>query len=189
MAKHARERLITSTIELMRRDGVAATGISELVAHSGVARRSIYLNFPGGKEELVAAATRAAGRTIGTLVAASTASDEPAATLASFVGWWKATLTTSNYTLGCPVAAGALASDSAPSAPAEAAAAFRAWEEHLVAQLMAHNFAESVARSLATMAVCAIEGAVIQCVCMNTVEPLDAVQRHLTELLEAHRRA
>ena len=45
----------------MQRHGVAGTGIAEILSTSGVTRRSIYLNFPGGKAELVAAATRSAG--------------------------------------------------------------------------------------------------------------------------------
>jgi AcrR family transcriptional regulator len=56
-----RERLISATAELMQRHGVAGTGIAGIVDTSGVTRRSIYVNFPGGKAELVAAATRSAG--------------------------------------------------------------------------------------------------------------------------------
>ena len=56
-----RERLTSATAALMQRHGVAGTGIAEILAESGVTRRSIYLNFPDGKAELVAAATRAAG--------------------------------------------------------------------------------------------------------------------------------
>ena len=56
-----RERLTAATAMLMQRHGVAGTGIAEILSTSGVTRRSIYLNFPGGKAELVAAATRAAG--------------------------------------------------------------------------------------------------------------------------------
>ena len=56
-----RERLTSATATLMQRHGVAGTGIAEILSTSGVTRRSIYLNFPGGKAELVAAATRSAG--------------------------------------------------------------------------------------------------------------------------------
>src|SRR5215216_214321 len=56
-----RDRLTSATATLMQRHGVVGTGIAEILATSGVTRRSIYLNFPGGKAELVAAATRSAG--------------------------------------------------------------------------------------------------------------------------------
>ena len=49
-----RERLTAATATLMQRQGVAGTGIAEILSTSGVTRRSIYLNFPGGKAELVA---------------------------------------------------------------------------------------------------------------------------------------
>ena len=41
----ARERLIVSAIELLRRNGVAGTGLAALLEHSGTARRSVYVNF------------------------------------------------------------------------------------------------------------------------------------------------
>ncbi len=63
-----RDRLTSATATLMQRHGVAGTGIAEILATSGVTRRSIYLNFPGGKAELVAAATRARGDEMTTMV-------------------------------------------------------------------------------------------------------------------------
>src|SRR5262249_56857431 len=48
-----RDRLTSATATLMQRHGVAGTGIAEILSTSGVTRRSINLNFPGGKAELV----------------------------------------------------------------------------------------------------------------------------------------
>ncbi|WP_372442056.1 TetR/AcrR family transcriptional regulator [Nocardioides limicola] len=59
--KHPRERLLRSSIALVRAHGVEGTGLTELLERSGTARRSIYQHFPGGKDELIAASTRAAG--------------------------------------------------------------------------------------------------------------------------------
>jgi TetR/AcrR family transcriptional regulator, lmrAB and yxaGH operons repressor len=47
---------------------VAGTGIAEILVTSGVTLRSIYLNFPAGKAELVAAATRSAGDEMSTML-------------------------------------------------------------------------------------------------------------------------
>ena len=63
-----RDRLTSATATLMQRHGVAGTGIAEILSTSGVTRRSIYLNFPGGKAELVAAATRSAGDELTTIL-------------------------------------------------------------------------------------------------------------------------
>jgi AcrR family transcriptional regulator len=51
-----RRRLLDATARLTYRNGVAATGVAEIVAEAGVARMSLYRHFPGGKDELVAAA-------------------------------------------------------------------------------------------------------------------------------------
>lgn len=184
MASKARERLIASAIDLMRRRGVAGTGVTDLIARSGAARRSIYLHFPGGKDELIAEATGVSGRFIGRGIATHAAED-PAVTLASFVAMWKSTLIDSDFEAGCPVAAGALAGGHAPSAPAAAAEAFAAWERQFASQLTAWGIAPERAESVAVMAVCAIEGAVILCISGRTLQPLDVVFNHLVELIES----
>lgn len=183
MTQKARDRLIASTVELIRRNGVAGTGVNEIVAHSGAARRSIYLNFPGGKDELIAAATEFSGRFI-----AQAISDDapPAETVRGFIAMWKWTLASSDYRAGCPIAAGALAGPAAPSAPPVAAATFTAWQTKVAAHLRAAGAAEDDAESLAMAAICAIEGAVLVAIAGRSLDPLDAVERYLLELLERH---
>lgn len=51
-----RRRLLRATSRLVYRDGIAATGIGAILDAAGVARMSLYRHFPGGKDELVAAA-------------------------------------------------------------------------------------------------------------------------------------
>ena len=58
----ARDRLIAATVGQVRRHGVAGTSVSGILDDSGLARRTLYLNFPNGKPELVAAATEHAAR-------------------------------------------------------------------------------------------------------------------------------
>ena len=60
----ARDALIASATGLVCRHGVAGTGLNALLQDSGVARRTVYLNFPGGKSELITEATRVAGRAL-----------------------------------------------------------------------------------------------------------------------------
>ncbi len=91
----ARERLIESAIELLRRNGVAGTGLADLLEHSGTARRSVYVNFPGGKSELMTEATRTAGRLMdSTLASIAAGGDQP---LVAFADSWKQTLRASDY--------------------------------------------------------------------------------------------
>ncbi|HST82760.1 MAG TPA: TetR/AcrR family transcriptional regulator [Kineosporiaceae bacterium] len=51
-----RQRLLRVTSRLVYRHGVSATGVASITAAAGVAKMSLYRHFPGGKDELVAAA-------------------------------------------------------------------------------------------------------------------------------------
>lgn len=56
----ARDAVLKSAIRLFCRQGITATGIDAIVAHSGVARATLYKHF-GSKDALVAAALEAEG--------------------------------------------------------------------------------------------------------------------------------
>lgn len=182
MASRARDRLLLSTIDLVRRNGVAGTGITELVAHSGVARRSIYNNFPGGKDELVAAAVAWAQEFIASGI---TADASPAAIIDSVVEMWATVLKDSDFDAGCPVVAGALAGTESPAARAAAADAFEEWVRLIADRLAAPGTDPEVARHFAVMAVCAIEGAVVLAVAQRSLEPLTVIRDQLKNLLVA----
>src|ERR1041385_7186118 len=98
------ERLTSATATLMQRHGVAGTGIAQILDTSGVTRRSIYLNFPGGKAELVAAATRSAGAEMTTTGREYV--DEPNP-VAAFAHMWSDVLIGSDFEGGCPITAAA----------------------------------------------------------------------------------
>jgi AcrR family transcriptional regulator len=53
-AKTTRERLLEVAMELFYRDGIRAVGIDTIIARSGVAKMSLYRNFPS-KDDLVVA--------------------------------------------------------------------------------------------------------------------------------------
>lgn len=186
MAASPRERLINGAISLIRERGVAGAGITELVARSKTARRSIYLNFPGGKAQLVEESTRVAGHLAGAFIAHLTTSADPAQALAAYIQMWKDTLVASDFTAGCPIAAAAMGGAEAPSAPAAAAAVFADWQAQISAHLQRCGTDVQTARSLATVAVAAVEGAVILATASRSVQPLDDVGRHLTELAHIH---
>ncbi|GAB09052.1 putative TetR family transcriptional regulator [Gordonia araii NBRC 100433] len=124
----SREDLIATTIELVRRQGVAGTGIADIIEHSGRSRRTIYLNFPGGKAELVAAATDVAGRRSAALIASiidrtANLTEVPGLVLA----WRKDALRSSGFRTGCPIAAAAVGGTDAPLAARTAGKAFESW--------------------------------------------------------------
>lgn len=172
----ARERLIESAIELVRRHGVAGTGLAELLEHSGTARRSVYLNFPGGKSELITEATRTAGRLLD-----PAPEGDVRESLVAFVETWKETLRSTDYTAGCPVVAAALGRSEAPAAADAAGEVFTVWQTAIAEQLRAVGIGEP--ESLATTIVAAVEGAVVLCLATRSTDPLDRTARMLDELL------
>lgn len=182
----ARERLIAGAIDLLRRQGAAGMGISELIATSGVARRSLYLNFPGGKDELVAEATAIAGRHVSAGMRAST---DPIELTRAFARSWHTVLVDSDFASGCPVAAAALAGDSAPSGPPAAGKAFSAWRQRITDRLAAAGLPADEAERLGYVVIAAVEGAVLVCLAERSLDAMEAVETHLVGLLEARLQA
>lgn len=178
----ARERLITGAIDLMRRQGAAGMGISELIAASGVARRSLYLNFPGGKDELVAEATAVAGRHVSLGMRAT---DDPIAVARGFVDSWRTVLVDSDFTAGCPVGAAALSGDSAPSGRRAAGEAFTIWRGKIADRLEAAGLPAAEADSLAYLVIAAVEGAVLVAIAERSLAAIEAVDLQLVALLES----
>lgn len=186
MSAAARPKLVASTIDLIRRYGVAGTGITQLLEHSGVARRTVYLNFPGGKAELVAAATETAGQGISKMMSEVLATADVDEAFEAFVQWWKEILVESDYSAGCPVAAAALGRSEAAGAADVAGGTFTQWEDAISSALRARNVSSESADSLAATAIAAIEGAVIVCIAKRDTTTLDHASTHLAELFRAY---
>ncbi|MDC8995459.1 TetR/AcrR family transcriptional regulator [Mycobacterium marinum] len=180
----ARERLIESAIELLRRNGVAGTGLAELLEHSGTARRSVYVNFPGGKSELMTEATRAAGRRMDSTLASIAADGDES--LLAFADSWKQTLRASDYAAGCPIVAAALGRTESPSAADAAGEVFGAWQTVLAGRFRAQGVGVDTAESLATTVMAAVEGAVILCLAARSTDPLDRTVTMLQQLIAQH---
>lgn len=157
----ARDTLIASVTGLVRRRGVAGTGLNALLEDSGVSRRTIYLNFPGGKQELVAEATRLAGNELTAIIKAAGDDVDPARGIQLFIELWKAQLAETEMQAGCPVVAAVLGRTEAPEAAAVAADAFESWQKILIDRLVRYDVDGETARSLASTMIAAIEGAVI----------------------------
>lgn len=179
MTASSRDRMIDSAITLFRERGVAATSLRDVVEHSGAPRGSIYHHFPGGKAELATAATVKAGEFISGLLDPAV---DPGDLVAGFAGYWSSALAKSQFTRGCPVAAGALSDE--PAARAAAGHAFAAWQRAIAGALEARGTAADRAAALATLAVSAIEGALVIARAQASTTPLETVTRELRSLLE-----
>ncbi|GAB2662288.1 TetR/AcrR family transcriptional regulator [Gordonia jinhuaensis] len=182
-----RDKLVYTTIELMRRDGVAGTGVAEILDRSGVSRRSIYLQFPEGKSELVTEATRVAAAFFDRILS-TMAEENPVAAVGHLIDHWVAIVTESDFRCGCPVAAAALARSSSPEATGEAAQAFSRWSQTLVTALVADGIPVDRSHRLALTILSAIEGAIIIALASASTEPLEACRDQLTLLIDCNRR-
>jgi TetR/AcrR family transcriptional repressor of lmrAB and yxaGH operons len=181
----ARDALIASVTGLVRRRGVAGTGLNALLEDSGVARRTVYLNFPGGKAELVAEATRLAGAALTAVIRTDDGGD-PAAAVQTFIDEWKAQLSATQMEAGCPIVAAILGRSEAPAAAQAAAEAVGEWQSILADRLVTAGADSGNARSLAALTIAAIEGAVILAVATQSTAALDDVGRHLVEVIRLH---
>jgi TetR/AcrR family transcriptional repressor of lmrAB and yxaGH operons len=157
----SRQRLLSTTIRMVRRQGYAATGLQQVLTTSGASGGSLYHHFPGGKEELVAAALVTAVERITADLAALLA-DHDAVTA---VGSWLDVYTDAirrDPRDGCPVAPVAMEAISAsPQLTRLARDAFTAWVQLLAARLEIDGHTPERAATAALTAVSAVEGALL----------------------------
>lgn len=175
----ARNRMIQSAALLFRERGVEGTAFADVLEHSGAPRGSVYHHFPGGKQQIAEEATRWAGDFMAAGLAAALEQDDPLAALDTFVQLWAGILAESDYEAGCPIVAAALEGSRTPGARAEAATAFSNWEQLLAQALAESGVHRDRARSLATLIIAAIEGAVVLARAERTTEPLARVAGEL----------
>jgi TetR/AcrR family transcriptional regulator, lmrAB and yxaGH operons repressor len=182
----ARDALIASVTGLVRRRGVAGTGLNALLEDSGVARRTVYLNFPGGKAELVAEATRLSGQALTAVIRSADDGGDPASAVRTFIDEWKAQLSATEMQAGCPIVAAILGRSEAPAAADAASEAIGEWQMILADRLAGSGIDRDSARSLAVLTISAIEGAVILALATRSTAALDDVGQHLIEVIKLH---
>jgi AcrR family transcriptional regulator len=183
MSEHPRDRMIQSALVLMGEQGIEATSFTQVIEHSGAPRGSIYHHFPGGKAQLVEEATRYAGDAVVALLAdAVERHNDPVAAVDAIGDFWRTVLHDSEFTAGCPVLAAMLESERLPSAREAARAAFTRWEQLYTDMLRRAGVGEKRARSLASMAISAVEGAIILSRAQRSNAPLERVVAELHAL-------
>mgnify|MGYP000016309301 FL=1 len=182
----ARDRLVVTAIDLIRRQGVSGMGLSELLERSGAARRSLYLNFPGGKAELVADATLTAGSMLADGIDSLLSEQGPVGAVRAFVQMWIDNLTNSDFEVGCPIVAAALGRSEAPAAADAAGGVFLDWEHRIAAGLETAGLTPDIAERQATLTVAAVEGAIIVAQATKSDLPLRRVEEALVESVQQY---
>lgn len=180
-----RDRMVIGAAAAFRARGISGATLVGIAEESGASRGSIYHHFPGGKEQLATEAVELAGRFVGRRIHAALTRG-PAATVTELIDYFRAELPTSDFTAGCPVAAGALEFGEAPLARAMAGDVFAAWEQAMASGFWQHGLPRDVADELATSVIASIQGALILARARRSLEPLDRVEgllhRHVATL-------
>ncbi|MFE9449988.1 TetR/AcrR family transcriptional regulator [Streptomyces sp. NPDC006739] len=184
-----RERMVFSAAQLIRREGVASTGMREVAAHAGAPRGSLQHYFPGGKEQLVNEAVGWAGRYAGNRVArflAALPEPTPSGLFARMVRQWTDEYETAGFAGGCPVAAATVdCAETAASTRKAASDAFATWTGPVARALADMGVPEDRSEALATLMISALEGAVLIARAERDVRALTTVARELGPLLDA----
>jgi AcrR family transcriptional regulator len=186
-----RERMVFSAAQLIRRDGVTATGLRDVVVEADAPRGSLQHYFPGGKEQLVNEAVDWAGRYAADRVARFVADlprPTPSRLFAAMVRQWIDEYESIGFGAGCPLAAATVdCADTVASTRTAIAAAFAAWRAPVADALAGMGVPRRRSPGLATLMISALEGAILLARAEQDVDPLRTVSRELGPLLDSYR--
>jgi TetR/AcrR family transcriptional repressor of lmrAB and yxaGH operons len=176
--------MVRTAAGLLRRQGYAATGWRQVVAESGAPWGSQAHHFPGGKEQLAAEAVRLSGTAYQRLLAGALEHDHPAEAVRAWSRVAAHQLEASEWADGCPVATVALeTAHTSPVLDAACDGALTSWRDTFIDAMTRRGVRKTEARSLATLVLAAIEGALLLSRVRHDGEPLRTVGRELERLL------
>jgi AcrR family transcriptional regulator len=174
--KDTRQRLVEASAALLQRQGLTGTGIKQILADAGAPYSSLYHHFPGGKDELAAAAIRVSGSTYQALVEGvwDRAPDAISAVAAVFDGAAQ-TLESTDFAVACPIATVALevagTNEGLRIATAEV---FEAWIAAGAARFASEGISADGSYTLAITVIALLEGAFILSQSLKDTGPVHA---------------
>ncbi|MDP7702313.1 TetR/AcrR family transcriptional regulator [Mycobacterium sp. TY815] len=158
----SRAALVDTAATLFRRQGYAATGLSQILEEAGVKPGSLYHHFPQGKQQLAAAAVDTTGSAIEQLLRQLLSTDRP---VSDIVDRWIDVLAAGlagDPRDGCPVEP--LATEAVHGSPAirdAAARAFAGWCAAITDRLRRDGWPAARAEQAGFAVISLIEGALI----------------------------
>ncbi|MFJ8049082.1 TetR/AcrR family transcriptional regulator [Streptomyces luteogriseus] len=184
-----RERIVRTASRLMQRQGYEGTGIKQISREAGATLGSVYHFFPGGKQELGAAAVRLGDEEFTELLRETLdAEPEPEKALPALAASLAQGLRDSDWLDGCPVTSTVVGTASgAPGIQQAAAEAFARWRSVVAGSLVAAGFAAPDAADLSHTVIATLEGAELASQVARSEAPLEAAGRHLARLVASYR--
>ena len=183
----SRAALVDTAATLFRRQGYAATGLSQILDEAGVAPGSLYHHFPQGKQELAAAVVERAGRQIEQLLRKFLDGGSP---VADIVDRWIDLLAAGlagDQRDGCPIEP--IATESVHASGQVRAASSRAfdrWCAAIAERLRADGWPATDADNTSVAVVSLIEGALILSRIAGDAAALNAAKPAARVLLARH---
>src|SRR5271166_5829149 len=160
-----RDRIVRGAAQLIRTQGVSATGMRDVVAFAEAPRGSLQHYFPGGKDQLVCEALLWSGDASGMMVRhlyQGMVDPTPGQLLAELVGWWRNQFLRIGFDAGCPLVAAAVdvaaGSDPIREVISEA---LDHWVGPIAEALEEMGVPEARAANLAVLILSALEGAIV----------------------------
>ncbi|TDD91383.1 TetR/AcrR family transcriptional regulator [Actinomadura darangshiensis] len=188
MTRDTRTRLLEASAQLFREQGYTGTGLKQITAAGEAPWGSLYHFFPGGKEQLGAAAVRHSGDRYLRLfdLVFARAEQDTVQSVRDFFQLSVEALRKSDWGDGCPIATVALevAGTSEPLRHA-CAEVFASWEAAIARRLTAAGIAAEQAGDLATYVLSAFEGALVLSRTAHDVRPLNVTADIVAETLRA----
>jgi TetR/AcrR family transcriptional regulator, lmrAB and yxaGH operons repressor len=159
----SKELFITATSTLLRRQGYHGTSLKDIATQAGAPIGSLYFLFPDGKDQLVLAALHASGDGVAAILdGVLSVEASPDMVVRRYLTLIEAVLVGSDYIDGCPISTVAL--EVAPhhaELSAAIAGIFDTWLAVLERHLRRVGLTKTKARTLATLSLTAVEGALI----------------------------
>ncbi len=185
MASSTRQEMITGAAGLLSRRGLQGTSFSEVLAATGAPRGSLYHHFPGGKDELVAEATRYVGdQLLGALDRLEPAT--PGEVAERFAAIWRRVLSGSDLGAGCAVAAVTVAAGEDQGDLVDlAGSVFVEWQAALAGLFERTGVPPDRAADLALLLLVSVEGSLVVCRAERSLEPFDRVTAQLVAVAAA----
>jgi TetR/AcrR family transcriptional repressor of lmrAB and yxaGH operons len=174
-----RDKVIETAMRLFRRQGYASTGLQQILAESGAPKGSLYHYFPGGKEELGAAAVSLAGDLIREMLTdLAHRHAEPQAFVRGYCRVMANWMAESDFRSGCPIATTLL--ENAPQSPTITQAGLVAIDSWIDVAAGVFGRVEKPARAArvrAQLLVGSIEGALLLARLRQSKQPILDVAR------------
>ena len=181
-----RDRILTATNELFRRNGFNGTSIKQITIAAQVPMGSLYHFFPGGKDQLAREAIETSGpayQQLFEMIADEAAS--PSAAISDFFAGAAEVLEATDFIDICPI--GTVAREVASTNDTlrlSTSKVFASWIAAMTARLQAAGIPGPEATGLATTVVASLEGGFMLARAARDTAPLLAIGRAIRLLVE-----